>query len=136
MSTKTEITRLQNAKSSIKTAIEGKGVTVPDNTKLDGMAELINSISSGITAVQTEKTLTITTNGTTTIMPDAPYDALKKVNVTVNVANGGGSGETTMVWSYLFLVFGKQVMAGVELQILTLHRISHFPTLLLAVMLS
>ena len=47
MSTQTEITRLQNAKSSIKTAIEGKGVTVPDSTKLDGMAALIDSISSG-----------------------------------------------------------------------------------------
>ena len=47
MSIKTEITRLQNAKASIKTAIEGKGVTVPDGTKLDGMAALVDSISSG-----------------------------------------------------------------------------------------
>ena len=47
MSIKTEITRLQNAKTSIKTAIEGKGVTVPDGTKLDGMAALVDSISSG-----------------------------------------------------------------------------------------
>lgn len=47
MSTKTEITRLQNAKFSIKTAIEGKGVTVPDSAKLDEMAALIDSISSG-----------------------------------------------------------------------------------------
>lgn len=46
MSIKTEITRLQNAKASIKTAIEGKGVTVPDGTKLDGMAALVDSISS------------------------------------------------------------------------------------------
>lgn len=47
MSIKTEIARLQNAKASIKTAIEGKGVTVPDSTKLDGMAALVDSISSG-----------------------------------------------------------------------------------------
>lgn len=46
MSTKTEIMRLQNAKTSIKTAIEGKGITVPDSAKLDEMAALIDSISS------------------------------------------------------------------------------------------
>ena len=201
MSIKTEITRLQNAKASIKTAIEGKGVTVPDGTKLDGMAALVDSISSGgsspsetwvlnlsgfitstftgisfvsngetfssitkggkgpmkflkydntnvcgatpysgdddvpgiawesaiwvniayrkltfstppsgdlltwleanavkqanDTAVQTDKAITITSNGTTEITPDAPYDALKKVDVTVNVASGGGGGVGT-----------------------------------------
>lgn len=198
MSTKTEITRLQNAKSSIKTAIEGKGVTVPDSTKLDGMAALIDSISSGggsssetwmlndscyltrdftglsfssngqtftsivsggsawahylrydsvnvceanvttgegtawmstgwsdpkyrkltfsappsgdlltwleanavkqanDTAVQTDKALTITSNGTTEITPDAPYDAMSKVNVTVSVSGGFPNGT---VWT-------------------------------------
>lgn len=43
------------------------------------------------TAVQDTKALTITSNGTVSITPDAPYDALKKVDVTVNVASGGGS---------------------------------------------
>lgn len=38
------------------------------------------------TAVQDTKALTITSNGTVSITPDAPYDALKKVDVTVNVA--------------------------------------------------
>lgn len=47
MSVQSEITRLQNAKSAIKTAIEGKGVTVPDGTLLDGMASLIESIEAG-----------------------------------------------------------------------------------------
>lgn len=47
MSIATEITRLQNAKTAIKTAIEGKGVTVPDATLLDGMASLIESIEAG-----------------------------------------------------------------------------------------
>lgn len=44
MSVQTEITRLQNAKSSISAAIVGKGVSVPFDTKLDGMAALIESI--------------------------------------------------------------------------------------------
>lgn len=47
MSVQIEITRLENAKASIKAAIEGKGVTVPDTTRLDGMAPLIDSIEAG-----------------------------------------------------------------------------------------
>ena len=47
MSIQTELTRLQSAKAAIKEAIEGKGVTVPDATLLDGMAALIESIQAG-----------------------------------------------------------------------------------------
>lgn len=47
MSVQSEINRLQNAKAAIKAAIEGKGVTVPDATLLDGMASLIESIEAG-----------------------------------------------------------------------------------------
>ncbi len=47
MSIQTELTRITDAKSAIKTAIEGKGVTVPDGTLLDGMAALIESIEAG-----------------------------------------------------------------------------------------
>ena len=45
------------------------------------------------TAVQPSKALTVTSNGTTTITPDAPYDAIKQVDLTVNVASGGGGGD-------------------------------------------
>ena len=47
MSIQTELTRITNAKAAIKAAIEGKGVTVPDATMLDGMASLIESIEAG-----------------------------------------------------------------------------------------
>ena len=47
MSIQTELTRITNAKTAIKTAIEGKGVTVPDGTLLDGMASLIGEIQAG-----------------------------------------------------------------------------------------
>ena len=47
MSVQSEITRLANAKTALATAIEGKGVTVPEGTKLDGMAALIESIEAG-----------------------------------------------------------------------------------------
>lgn len=38
------------------------------------------------------KSVTITENGTTTIMPDSPYDALSSVGVTVNVSGGFPNG--------------------------------------------
>ena len=47
MSIQTDLTRIKNAKSAIKAAIEGKGVTVPEATLLDGMAALIESIEAG-----------------------------------------------------------------------------------------
>lgn len=47
MSIQTELTRITNAKAAIKTAIEGKGVTVPEGTLLNGMASLIESIEAG-----------------------------------------------------------------------------------------
>ena len=47
MNIQTELTRITNAKAAIKAAIEGKGVTVPEGTKLDGMAALVEAISAG-----------------------------------------------------------------------------------------
>ena len=92
MSISSEITRISNAKTAISESIANKGVTVPSGTKIDGMATLIDSIQTGGAAVQPSKALTVTSNGTTTITPDAPYDAIKQVDLTVNVASGGGDG--------------------------------------------
>ena len=47
MSIQTELTRITNAKAAIVAAVEGKGVTVPDGTLLDGMAALIDGIEAG-----------------------------------------------------------------------------------------
>lgn len=47
MSVQSEITRIESAKTAIATAIEGKGVTVPEGTKLDGLAALVEAISAG-----------------------------------------------------------------------------------------
>lgn len=47
MSIASEISRLQTAKADLKIAIEGKGVTVPSSTKLDGYADLVDSIETG-----------------------------------------------------------------------------------------
>lgn len=51
MSIASEITRLQGAKASIKSAIEAKGVTVPSNALLDSFATYIAQISGGSTGL-------------------------------------------------------------------------------------
>lgn len=58
MSIASEIQRLQNAKSAIKSAIEGKGVTVPTATKLDGYAPLISAIPTVVDGNNLEYGLT------------------------------------------------------------------------------
>ena len=58
-----------------------------------GNALIIPSMEVGTAvSVQDTKAVTITSNGTVSVTPDAPYDALKKVDVTVDVARGGGGG--------------------------------------------
>ena len=47
MSVQSDITRIESAKTAIATAIEGKGVAVPEGTKLDGLAALVESIEAG-----------------------------------------------------------------------------------------
>lgn len=47
MSVQSEISRLETAKTAIKDAISGKGVSVPSNTKLESMAGYIGQIEGG-----------------------------------------------------------------------------------------
>lgn len=58
MSVQNQIDRLASAKAAIKTAIEGKGVTVPDTTLLDGFAELIEAIQAGTGIIIEKGTIT------------------------------------------------------------------------------
>lgn len=62
MSIASEITRLQQAKADIKTAIEGKGVTVPSSATLDDYADLVDSISGGGGGNWEQQWLNYTTN--------------------------------------------------------------------------
>ena len=47
MSIATEITRIQQAKADIKTAIEAKGVTVPSSATIDTYDDYVSQISGG-----------------------------------------------------------------------------------------
>ena len=78
MSISSEITRLSNAKASIKSAIEGKGVTVPSATTLDGYAALIGNIDT--TPSLQNKTATPSTSQQV-ITADSGYDGLNQVTV-------------------------------------------------------
>lgn len=56
----------------------------------DAIIALENNSGGSSANIQESKSVTITSNGTTEITPDAPYDALAKANVTVDVTSGGG----------------------------------------------
>lgn len=47
MSIASEISRIQGAKSALKTAIEGKGVAVPDSATIDAYGALVDEIQQG-----------------------------------------------------------------------------------------
>ena len=99
MSIASEITRLQGAKSDLKTSIEGKGVTVPSATKIDGYAALVDQIQQG--------------GGGTTVDPDADvrffdydgtllytYSAADFANLTELPANPSHQGLTAQGWNW------------------------------------
>lgn len=105
MSISSEITRISNAKTEIVESIANKGVAVPSGTKIDGMAALIDSIQTGGAAVQPSKALTVTSNGTTTITPDAPYDAIQQVDLTVNVGDAEIANITIFANAAIFIMY-------------------------------
>ncbi len=62
--------------------------TPPTGALLTWLQSNATKQTSGV-SVQDTKALTITSNGTVSVTPDVPYDALKKVDVTVNVESSG-----------------------------------------------
>lgn len=79
-----------------KVTVQKPTTLLPGNIKKGVViGGVTGTLEASSVSVQPSKSVTITSNGTVSVTPDAPYDALKKVDVTVNVASGGGGGETT-----------------------------------------
>ena len=89
MSIQTELTRLTNAKAAIQTAIEGKGVTVPSGTLLDGMAALIDAIEAGGSSDYTP--FELVTMGTITPTEDTQ-------NLAIPIPDNVGTNTLRAIW--------------------------------------
>lgn len=106
MSIQTELTRIINAKAAIKAAVEGKGVTVPDGTLLDGMASLIESIEAvgGGSAKIATATFTVTEDTSTPFEITHNLGSIPKIAICIReiLSTSGNSKESYVSGELLF----------------------------------
>lgn len=130
MSIQTELTRITNAKAAIKAAIEGKGVTVPDATLLDGMAALIESIQAGSGGF--ENIQTVTGSFTPESLIDAPTQSFPSNDAFTVEHNAGfvpraaiaytGTYGTSKLTLYAAIVYGLYGNNGYTISTYSVHQ--------------
>ena len=115
MSVQSEIDRIITAVGNAYSKVSEKGGTVPSSQTVANLATAIDSIPAGGGEPSLQsKSVTYTENGTATITPDAGYDGLSSVDVTVDVASGGGVETVTLkvepdsfpAWNYSVFATG------------------------------
>lgn len=102
MSVQTEIDRLSSAKTSLKTAIEAKGVDVADNAHIDNYADYVNQIPIGISEIDVNTDTSITgllkgANGKVAqAVEGTDYEAVGTAASAVATHNTSGDAHSTL----------------------------------------
>ena len=94
MSIQSEIERLSNAKTTLAAAIEGKGVTVPESTKLDEMPALVESIQQNTEVLPHASTHA--SGGTDPILPGDIGALISNSETVTLTSNGWNNNEQTV----------------------------------------
>ena len=118
MSIQTELTRIRNAKAAIKAAVEGKGVTVPDGTLLDGMATLIESIEAGGGGSGNFATGTFTTTDdiTSNIVINHNLGVKPKFIIVASTESGAYAGSSALFLSFYYIYQYSSITYGHKYQ--------------------
>lgn len=80
MSIANELTRIQGAKADLRTAIQGKGVTVPASAKIDAYPDYVEAIQQGSAPSLQSKSVTPSTSQQS-VQADVGFDGLDTVTV-------------------------------------------------------